>query len=210
MPGPTTPVAGASRAGSEPSRAAGRPRDPLLDDRILDACLAELQRVGYHAMTLDVVARAAGVSKPTLYRRWRSKPDVTVAALIRHYGAEPVTDNGSLREDLLVAQRHTAALLGDPATVHILSALLADLSRHPELNRTWKDGFLAPRRRSFQAALDRARARGEWPHDISSNWAADWLTGPLLSHVLLSREPLEKEEVDSTVDRFLRAFPPGG
>jgi AcrR family transcriptional regulator len=160
-------------------------------------------------MTLDVVARAAGVSKPTLYRRWRSKAELTVAALIRHYGAEPVSDNGSLREDLLQAQRHTAALLGDPTTVHILSALLADLSRDPELNRTWKDGFLAPRRRSFQAALDRARTRGEWPRDISSTWAADWLTGPLLSHVLLSREPLAEDDVTETVDRFLRAFSAG-
>lgn len=81
------------------------------------------------------------------------------AALIRHYGEEPVSDNGSLRQDLVQPQRHTAALLGDPATVHILSALLADLSRGAELDRTWREGRLAPRRRSFHDALDRARAR---------------------------------------------------
>ena len=59
---------------------------------------------GYEAVTFEEVARRAGASKPTLYRRWRSKRDMVVAALkagpARRDDPDDI-DTGSLRGDLL-------------------------------------------------------------------------------------------------------------
>ena len=197
-----------SSAGRDParSRKSGRPRNPATDGAILDACVDQLDQVGYRALSLAEVARSAGVGKPTLYRRWSSKPELVIATLLHRYGDQPVPDTGSLRGDLIEAQRHTTQLLSDPSTVHVLVALLADLSLEPDLDQLWRRLFLAPRRASFETALRHARERGEWRSDLSTTWAADWLTGPLLSHVLFSRGRLGRRDIEQSVDRFIAAF----
>ena len=58
----------------ERPRGPGRPRDAGRDKAILAATLAILQDRGYHALTIEGVAAAAGVGRPTIYRRWPSKP----------------------------------------------------------------------------------------------------------------------------------------
>ena len=61
----------------------GRPRDGATDGAILDATERLLGRRGYEAMTVDQVAAAAGVSKPTIYLRYRSKRDLVAAMIDR-------------------------------------------------------------------------------------------------------------------------------
>ena len=56
-------------------RKPGRPRDVRNDTRILEATSAILFEKGYAGLTIDGVAAAAGVSRPTIYRRWPSKAD---------------------------------------------------------------------------------------------------------------------------------------
>lgn len=84
--------------------ARGRPRDPELDDRILTACLNLLSEVGYQHLSFEEVARRAATSKSSLYRRWKTKRDMVLAALrsgpVSTEATSPV-DTGSLRGDLL-------------------------------------------------------------------------------------------------------------
>src|SRR4051794_33311565 len=86
---------------SAPAR--GRPQDPRRRQAILDAAVMMLAEVGYDRMTVDALAARAGVSKPTIYRRWPGgKPEI-VAEAIRCKRAESgeLPDSGSLRGDLL-------------------------------------------------------------------------------------------------------------
>jgi AcrR family transcriptional regulator len=55
--------------------------DVEAEARILQAALRLLAEQGYTRMSLDGVAEEAGVSKPTIYRRWSSKADLATAAL---------------------------------------------------------------------------------------------------------------------------------
>lgn len=63
---------------------------------------------GYEGVTFEEVARRAGASKATLYRRWKSKRDMVVAALkagpARREDPDDI-DTGSLRGDLLALCR---------------------------------------------------------------------------------------------------------
>ncbi|MFC0111450.1 helix-turn-helix domain-containing protein [Kibdelosporangium aridum] len=43
---------------------------------VLNAGLAELVDVGFHALSLEGIAKRAGVNKTTLYRRWGDKGSV--------------------------------------------------------------------------------------------------------------------------------------
>ena len=51
----------------------GRPRDPALDSAILTAALELFVTHGITGMSIEQVAKRAGVGKPTIYRRWSTK-----------------------------------------------------------------------------------------------------------------------------------------
>ena len=55
----------------------------LREDAILDAATALLGTRGYDLMTMDDVAAAVGISKPSLYKHFKSKEDLVGEALIR-------------------------------------------------------------------------------------------------------------------------------
>lgn len=58
----------------------GRPRDPAIAQRILDSALDVYAERGWAGLTMDEVARRAGVGKAALYLRQPSKEDLLVEA----------------------------------------------------------------------------------------------------------------------------------
>src|SRR3954454_9270029 len=89
MPKPR-PGAASRSSPATGSPARGRPRDPALDEAIILATRARLVRDGYSRMTLGDIAADAGVSRPTLYRRWDNKFELVVDAL--DYGFRKQSD----------------------------------------------------------------------------------------------------------------------
>jgi hypothetical protein len=62
--------------------ARGRPRSSALDRRILAATRDALAAGGYQQLSMEAVARAAGVGKQTLYRRWPRRPLLVMDAIL--------------------------------------------------------------------------------------------------------------------------------
>jgi len=86
-----------------------------LEARLMDAMLECISRWGVAKTTADDIARAAGVSRATLYRAFPGGKDVALEALLRHELARFFAHvDGSLRaadtlEDLLVVGAVEAA-----------------------------------------------------------------------------------------------------
>jgi AcrR family transcriptional regulator len=141
---------------------AGRPRDTRVTDAILDAVLAELADNGFRGMTMEAVARRAGVGKSALYRRWPSKVEMT-ADLMRALSvtADPPPDTGTLSGDVRALLEDVLAWLTDARVRRIYPDLLAEAQRNPILGEVLMDYVGNPRRARAQAVLDRAAARGE-------------------------------------------------
>jgi AcrR family transcriptional regulator len=55
----------------------------LREDAILDAATAVLSGKGYDLMTMDDVAGAVGISKPSLYKHFKSKEELVGEAMVR-------------------------------------------------------------------------------------------------------------------------------
>src|SRR5258708_26784336 len=78
---------------------------------ILRATLEELAGADYGALSVDNVAKRAGVNKTTVYRRWPTKADLVGSALTAL--ADEMTlgpSAGSLRADLLEIGRRMLSL----------------------------------------------------------------------------------------------------
>jgi AcrR family transcriptional regulator len=142
--------------------ALGRPQDTRVTDAILDAVLADLAESGFRGITMDGVARRAGVGKSAIYRRWPSKVEMTADALrTLSVVTDPVPDTGSLDGDILALLTEVRAWLDDPRIRRIYPDLLAEGQRNPLLAETLMDYVGRPRRARAQVVLDHAAERGE-------------------------------------------------
>src|SRR6185312_2142551 len=86
-----------------PRRTQGRPQggSEEIVRAILDATLVQLEARGFAELRVDDVARAAGVNKTSVYRRWPSKAELVLAALRNRSEDEPTfVETGELRRDL--------------------------------------------------------------------------------------------------------------
>jgi AcrR family transcriptional regulator len=169
-------------------RLPGRPRDPETERRILDVALAELARDGYSRMTLDSVAAAAGVSKPTIYRRWSSKADLATAAIETLRLLEPKVDAGSTVGDLTGTIENFIRSLMRPNGMSLIGTVLAEEGHTPELLRLFRERLVVPRRQTLRTILEQAKKRGELRPDVSLDAAVAMLVGAVYARYLASSQ----------------------
>ena len=92
------------------------------------ATLAELAECGYSALSLESVARRAGVHKTTLYRRWGAREDLVLEAMLERAGEHiSVPNTGSVREDLFELAQTVAANAARPEVAAMARAVAAQM-----------------------------------------------------------------------------------
>jgi AcrR family transcriptional regulator len=155
----------------------GRPRDPRIDDAVLQATVELLGTAGYAELSVDAIARRAGTSKPAIYRRWPSKAHLVHEAVFPVGDATALPDTGSLASDVREMVRRTVAVLTTPAARAALPGLIgemaADLSLHAALLERFGD-ILA---RGLTGRLDELAARGEVRPEVTAADVAEGLAG---------------------------------
>jgi len=188
---------------TQPLRSPGRPRDPRRDAAIREAALVLLAEVGYERMTVDAIAAAAGVSKPTIYRRCpEGKAQLVAAAIAWRRAAKPeLADTGSLRGDLLAAVRHMIEHIRENA--QLAAGLTRQLRTSPELAEIFRVHVIEPERARWTRVLERAEARGEIAPGAAPSLFPD--VGPSLIHarMMIAGDPLDEAFEAELVDRVL-------
>src|ERR671921_794092 len=183
----------------------GRPRDPTLDARILDEVLVLLASHGYAGLRLDELASRSGVAKTTILRRWPSKAAVAAAAVERlALQSVDVPDSGTLRGDLHALLQGAADTFARGRGVFV-PRLMREAGHHPEIT-----DLLFPvihtRRQAYRRVLALAIARGELAPTGDQELLIDLLIGPIWTRLLITRDPITSEYVDSVVETVLVAF----
>ena len=186
----------------------GRPRDPALDDRILDQVLALLEAHGYAQLTLNELAASSGVAKTTILRRWPSKAAVAAAGVERlALQSINVPNSGALRQDLQALQ-HNAVQTFVRGRGRFIPQLIREVGHHPEITDLLYT-VIHTRRQAYRRVLALAVARGELAPTIDQELLIDLLIGPIWTRLLITRDPVTREYVDSVVDAALTAFSVG-
>lgn len=158
---------------------------------IRHAVLEELASVGYGRLSIEAVARRAGVGKTAIYRRWSSKLDIVLEVVSSVAGRSlPLPDTGSLRGDLELVFRMVAHALQHPLASQIIPDLLAEAARNPQIARTLQEALRARQRDVGVLLIDRAVARGELAAGTDSEVAVDLIVGPLYWRLAVARTRL--------------------
>ena len=192
------------------SRGRGRPRNPETDRAVLTQTLRLLTEGGYGAMSVDGVAAAAGVSKATLYRRYRNKRELVVAALslLRHE-APAALDTGDIQRDLVVAIGDMLRYFRRMNGFAFVGAMLAESSGNPEFLTLFQEHVILPRRGSLNGLLERGVQRGEIHRGLDIEAAVDCIVGSVFARHL-SGLPTDDRWVRSMVRTMLEGMHPRG
>jgi AcrR family transcriptional regulator len=179
-------------------RVAGRPRDPAADEAILRTVAELFVEHGAEGVTFEQISKRSGLARATIYRRWKNKNELLVAAL-RHYR----TQNEQDLHVLLQISPHEAIdyltkifieTVTRPENPKLLSRLAGSVHTDPELMALYRES-IHPMWDAISKPLETARKSGLLPRLPEPDLLLELLGGAVLQHLLMRREtPDPKKE----------------
>ncbi len=172
------------------------------------ATVALVREVGYAGLTIEEIARRAGVAKTTIYRRWENKGLLVYEAIFTRTESAPLPETGSFEGDLRVAVANLVAEFSSPEAAAALPGLLADFGRDTRLRQLIRERFLPPARGYVGAILERARERGEIGEEVSGDVVFEALGGAVFFRTVIVGEPPSERIIDELVELVLNGVRP--
>lgn len=180
----------------------GRPRSSSADshDAILSAVYDLLQEMSVRELTMEKVAKRAGVGKPTLYRWWKTKAALVVAMFNERIVPELDAPQATTLEDAIREKidRLIAAFNGFFGKV--IAELVAEAQSDPDVLTELNEYYIKPRRAGTVDEIQKAQALGLVPRHIDPELVVDAIFGSLYFNLLLKISPLTPDYGDRLME----------
>lgn len=198
----------------------GRPKDPEKRIAILRAAKTLFADRGFAETSMDSLARAAGVSKLTLYSHFADKEALFAASVVATCEAHAPPDFFDpsrplpLRERLLQIGRGFVDLIMDEEVISFYRMMAAQARHDDQLGKLFYDAGPAPTVRQFARLLSSANESGELavpePQTAAEHFFCLLKGVHHLQALMACRGPLNNDErtrhVHDVVALFLRAY----
>ena len=188
------------------SKTRGRQRSEESEDAILCATLQLLKTRPLRDISIEEIARKAGVGKATIYKWWPSKAYVALDAFLRKLNRMvPNPDTGSAEADLKEQIHYLATFYTSP-TGRIFGQFLAEAQSDREFACLLRERFMKPRREIAGVIFDRAVRRGEVDASLDRDLVLDLIYGPVLYRLLIVQSPFGRKRVDALVSTLFQGL----
>jgi AcrR family transcriptional regulator len=184
----------------------GRPRSTESQQAILEATWKLLKKITVRDLSIEGIAKEAGVGKTTIYRWWSSKTAVVVDALMVHVITEiSFTESDNAQEALLKQVSSVVkALSGENG--RIVAGIIAEGQTDKEALQDFRDRFLLPRREAAKEVIIQGIKTGEFDCNLDPELAMDILYGSIYCRLLLEHLPLDPEFSYSMPEMILKCL----
>jgi AcrR family transcriptional regulator len=168
---------------------------------VLSAAFDELVANGFDGATVAGIAKRSGVHETTVYRRWVTRENLLVAALLdRSADAIPAPDTGSTRGDFLALVRDVIAYVRSPAGMAVMRAAMLPVD---DAYAGARQAFWARRLGALSPVATRGIERGDLRADIDAQLLLEMLVAPIHGRLLLSGGPIDDGFAERLVDQVL-------
>jgi AcrR family transcriptional regulator len=183
----------------------GRHRSDESERAILTATLHLLKQQPLRDITIEAIAREAGVGKVTIYRWWPSKAYVALDAFSKTMNKTiSVPDTGNGENDLVELLRLTMNFYS--STGQMFSEFLAECKNDPQFAIVFRERFLKPRREASREVLERSINRGEIDSAVDREVVLDMIFGPMVFRLMAGHGPLNRKEATTMISTLFRGI----
>ncbi|AXF05864.1 TetR/AcrR family transcriptional regulator [Paraburkholderia hospita] len=172
-------------------RGVGRPRSEETRTQILAATVRLLHTSTIQAISIEAIAREAGVGKATIYRWWDSKALVVIDAFMEHHIVKtPMPHNLPPGEAVAV---HLMSLIREYAgwSGRIVAQIIAEGQADPAVLREFRERFHYGRRALVREMLEEWRSTARIPTPPNIETLGELLYAPVYLRLLLGNGPLD-------------------
>ncbi|CAL9567064.1 TetR/AcrR family transcriptional regulator [Streptomyces pilosus] len=190
--------------------ARGRPRSEAVERAVIESVMGLLEGgVPLAELSIERIARTAGVGKATIYRRWSGKEDLFVDVVRAAGPPDPELPGTSVRDDLVVLLESLRPRGPAGRTSAILHNVHAQMKSSPHLWAAYHDTVVVPRRTLGLEVLRRGRENGELRADVDVELLHDIVVGPVLVRTVLCPDAdLPDDLAERVVDTLLQGLRP--
>jgi AcrR family transcriptional regulator len=169
----------------------------------MDAVYALLQERSVRDLTMEAVAKRAGVGKPTLYKWWASKAALVFAMFHERLASKlDALQTATVEEAIRLRVRRLIAEFQD-LFGKVMTELIAEGQSDPKILQELYEQHVSIRRAHTAADIERAKSRGEFRPDIDAELLVDQIIGPIYFRMLLRIAPLDQAFGEKLVDQVL-------
>jgi AcrR family transcriptional regulator len=187
------------------SNGRGRPRDPAIDELVLEATVALLAERGYEATTVQAISRRSGVHTSAIYRRWPNRIALIQEVTLPLFREGRFAPSGDLRRDLRRFVTAFAKQYATPAARAAIPALMAAYQTDAVTpSEEWQRISLRPQ---FNAILDAAGPAQVDPV-VDRDDLFDMLLGAVLARTFVPTAAARRPPIDRIVDLVVRMIRP--
>ncbi len=176
----------------------GRPRNEACTGEILEAALHLVAEVGIAGLTMDAVARRAGVGKATIYRRWTSKEALMLDAWMSCVRKPVAPDTGTLQGDLEALLGGIDSPLSDRELQRVFPQMIAAAKVNPDVADAYR-AFVEQRRAPMRAVLLRGVERGEIDPALDLEVVQDLVIAPLMYRWIVTDAPIDEPMIRQVI-----------
>jgi AcrR family transcriptional regulator len=179
-----------------------RPRDPRIDERILQTTRELLEQGSFADLTVAAITERAEVSKPALYRRWPSLTHLAFEVMVQGGLPPDLPNTGSIREDLFLLLR---TLVDNYAAMDrgLLADQVGTMISDADFSRTVHETTLDPMHDHAFACWQRAEERGEVRPGIDGRQLMGDLAAQVFVRWALRHDDVTDDDIHALIDRFL-------
>jgi AcrR family transcriptional regulator len=187
-------------ASSSSGRRPGRPPSDAARQRVLDAACRILADEGLGRLTIERVALASGVGKPTIYRTWANAHELAMAAFLAGPQVEFARPRTRSARKALAA--HLAAVIVAFGSIRGRQITLTMASADPEseLAKAFRNQVILKSRDLGRGLLLQGVQSGELRPIADIDTVLDMIYGPLFYRLLAGHLPLQPGFAQRIVD----------
>ena len=177
---------------------AGRPKDPTVNKKIYREINRLLETTHFRDITIDQIAENTGISKATIYRRWKDKSSIIMSMFIEQSQKVVIHNHNNLYNDLF----QFLVKIKDIYKTKLGSAVIEILISHQqvEARETFMTDYFNHNRKVLRKIV--SNHVSEEDQDL----CIDLIFSPIFFNILIKPETLDENYIEKMLNIVLDVY----
>jgi AcrR family transcriptional regulator len=190
--------------GESAPRSNGRPRSEKSMQAILDTTNKMLLMTSVRDVSIESVAKKAGVGKTTIYRWWPNKVALVLDAISGPMNSLPAPVSGGNPKDLLEKQLERFSRICRGRGGKVIAEVYAESQGDAETQALFFQKFMVQHEEILASILEQGKASGDFRANLDTALTVDMIYGAFFYQLMSNPEPLNQNFANSIIMEALR------